>query len=145
MGPALLGILIIIPLLFGFYAQMRVTSAYNKNVRIPSRGHITGREAAQGGYRHETLRFGFGAPVFLATLNFDRAAFYGNHNQEKVVEILRAHGPRVRVEFDQENGLFFLESRSEKLSVEDVVREFGLIRAREYFDAYEREHPLKGG
>jgi Zn-dependent membrane protease YugP len=39
-------VLIIIPLLFGFYAQMRVTSAYNKNVRIPSRGHITGREAA---------------------------------------------------------------------------------------------------
>ena len=25
---------------------MRVTSAYNKNVRIPSRGHISGREAA---------------------------------------------------------------------------------------------------
>jgi Zn-dependent membrane protease YugP len=39
-------ILIIIPLLFGFYAQMRVTSAYNKNVRIPSRGRISGREAA---------------------------------------------------------------------------------------------------
>jgi uncharacterized protein len=39
-------ILIIIPLLFGFYAQMRVKSAYNKNVRIPSRGHISGREAA---------------------------------------------------------------------------------------------------
>ncbi len=34
------------PMLFGFYAQMRVTSAYNKNVRIQSRGHITGREAA---------------------------------------------------------------------------------------------------
>lgn len=40
-------ILIIIPMLFGFYAQMRVSSAYNKNVRIPSRGRITGREAAQ--------------------------------------------------------------------------------------------------
>ncbi|MBP6865191.1 MAG: zinc metallopeptidase [Candidatus Didemnitutus sp.] len=39
-------ILIIVPMLFGLYAQMRVTSAYNKNVRIPSRGHITGREAA---------------------------------------------------------------------------------------------------
>jgi Zn-dependent membrane protease YugP len=39
-------ILIIIPMLFGFYAQMRVTSAYNRNVRIPSRGSITGREAA---------------------------------------------------------------------------------------------------
>ena len=40
-------VLIGIPLLFGLYAQMRVTSAYNKNVRIGSRGRITGREAAE--------------------------------------------------------------------------------------------------
>jgi Zn-dependent membrane protease YugP len=39
-------VLIIIPMLFGFYAQMRVHGAYNKNVQIPSRGRITGREAA---------------------------------------------------------------------------------------------------
>ena len=38
--------LIIIPLLFGLYAQMRVMSAYRKNAEIPSRGGITGREAA---------------------------------------------------------------------------------------------------
>ncbi len=38
--------LLIIPFLFGLYAQMRVSSAYKKNVRIPSRGRITGREAA---------------------------------------------------------------------------------------------------
>lgn len=38
--------LLIVPFLFGLYAQMRVSSAYNKNVRIPSRGRITGREAA---------------------------------------------------------------------------------------------------
>lgn len=35
------------PFLFGLYAQMRVHGAYNKNVRIPSRGRITGREAAE--------------------------------------------------------------------------------------------------
>jgi Zn-dependent membrane protease YugP len=40
-----LGILIV-PFLFGLYAQMRVHGAYNKNVQIPSRGRITGREAA---------------------------------------------------------------------------------------------------
>jgi len=40
-------VLIGIPLLFGLYAQMRVSSAYNKNVRIGSRGRITGREAAE--------------------------------------------------------------------------------------------------
>lgn len=40
-------ILIIVPLLFGLYAQFRVSSAYNKNLQIASRGNITGREAAQ--------------------------------------------------------------------------------------------------
>ncbi|WP_438482501.1 zinc metallopeptidase [Oleiharenicola lentus] len=39
-------ILIAIPMLFGFYAQMKIRSAYNKNVQIPSRGRISGREAA---------------------------------------------------------------------------------------------------
>ncbi len=38
--------LIIVPLLFGLYAQMRISSAYGKNLQIPSRGRITGREAA---------------------------------------------------------------------------------------------------
>jgi Zn-dependent membrane protease YugP len=40
-------ILIIVPMLFGLYAQFRIRSAYGKNVQIPSRGRITGREAAQ--------------------------------------------------------------------------------------------------
>jgi len=39
-------LLIAIPMLFGLYAQFRVRSAYGKNVQIPSRGHLTGREAA---------------------------------------------------------------------------------------------------
>lgn len=39
-------VLIAIPLLLGLYAQMRVHSAYQKNLEIPSRGHITGAEAA---------------------------------------------------------------------------------------------------
>ncbi|WP_221030138.1 zinc metallopeptidase [Actomonas aquatica] len=40
-------ILIIGPMLFGFYAQSKIRNAYNKNVQIPSRGRITGYEAAQ--------------------------------------------------------------------------------------------------
>jgi Zn-dependent membrane protease YugP len=40
-------ILIIVPMLFGMYAQARISNAYGKNVRIPSRGNITGAEAAQ--------------------------------------------------------------------------------------------------
>jgi len=40
-------ILIIIPMLFGLYAQMKIRSAYEKNVQIPSRGRIRGVEAAE--------------------------------------------------------------------------------------------------
>jgi Zn-dependent membrane protease YugP len=41
-------IMILVVFVFGFslYAQIRVSSAYSKNSKIPSRGGITGREAA---------------------------------------------------------------------------------------------------
>ena len=38
--------LIIVPLLVGLWAQMKVKSAYNQYMQVPSRGRITGREAA---------------------------------------------------------------------------------------------------
>lgn len=45
--PTPLGLLMFgVALVFGLYAQARVTSAYNKNCKIASRGRITGREAA---------------------------------------------------------------------------------------------------
>ena len=40
-------VLIIVPLLFGLYAQMKIRRAYGKNVEIPSRGRIRGEEAAR--------------------------------------------------------------------------------------------------
>lgn len=39
--------LLILSFVFALYAQMRISSAYGKNARIPSRGGITGREAAE--------------------------------------------------------------------------------------------------
>ena len=39
-------LLIILMMPVSLYAQYRVSSAYNKNAQIPSRGGITGREAA---------------------------------------------------------------------------------------------------
>lgn len=40
-------LLLLPPIAFGLYAQMRISSAYGKNVKIASRGRITGREAAE--------------------------------------------------------------------------------------------------
>ncbi len=40
-------LLIVVPMIFGFYAQMKIRSAYARNVQILSRGGLTGREAAE--------------------------------------------------------------------------------------------------
>jgi len=40
-------VLLLLTFVFALYAQIRVSSAYNKNAQIPSRGRITGREAAE--------------------------------------------------------------------------------------------------
>ena len=40
-------LLFILVFVFALYAQIRVSGAYNKNSRIPSRGGLTGREAAE--------------------------------------------------------------------------------------------------
>lgn len=39
-------LLVLVPILFGLYAQMKVSSAYRRNLEIPSRGRLTGAEAA---------------------------------------------------------------------------------------------------
>ncbi len=45
-------VLFIAVFIFALYAQIRVSSAYAKNVKIPSRGGITGREAAEAVMAH---------------------------------------------------------------------------------------------
>lgn len=99
---------------------------------------IDGLEVVGGGYRQETLRFGFGAPVYTASLNFDRVSLYGDHNQEKVTDILRKYGKRVGITYDQGNCLWFFESRDPDLSESQVMEEFGLITSRDYFEECER-------
>lgn len=97
---------------------------------------IDGLEVVEGGYRHETLRFGFGAPVYTATLNFDRLSLYGGLNQEKMIAVTEKYGKRVRMTFDQGNCLWFLESRDAGLHEQELLREFDLITARDYFADY---------
>jgi Zn-dependent membrane protease YugP len=45
--PGIFMLLFVLVFVFALYAQIRVSSAYSKNAQIPSRGGITGREAAQ--------------------------------------------------------------------------------------------------
>ena len=119
--------------------------AYSPWSRILDRD---GAELAAGGYRSETLRAGFGSPVLLATINFDAVTLFADHNQEKMRDVTRHYGRDVRIRFDQHNCLFTLESRSANLSVDEVMRQFGLVSRRDHFaqngpGAHKRERLAK--
>lgn len=116
-----------------FYAlhhSVPVVLAYPAWSRIVD---VDGRELAAGGDRNETLRFGFGSPVVMATINFDRVVLFADRNQERMNEIQRTYGKQVRIRFDQPNALFILESRSPDLAVRDIVLRFDLAPKTQYF------------
>ena len=93
---------------------------------------IDGEEKVAGGYRSETLRFGFGSPVYCADINFDRECFDCNGTQDKIVDIEKYYGERIDVEFDQHNCVFYIESLDPDLTVSDVKAQFGIITAQEF-------------
>ena len=112
--------------------------AYSSWSRILDRD---GTELAAGGYRSETLRFGFGLPVLQATINFDAVTLFADQNQEKMRDVQRHYGSSVRIRFNQPNCIFKLESRSADLSVDDVMRQFGLVSRRDYFAQQDPRNP----
>ncbi len=52
LSPGFLFLLILVVAVLSFWAQFRVSSVYNENAQIPSRGGITGREAAEAVMRN---------------------------------------------------------------------------------------------
>lgn len=115
--------------------------AYSAWSRILDRD---GTELAAGGYRSETLRFGFGSPIVQATINFDAVTLFADFNQAKMQDVQRHYGSKVRIRFSQPDCMFTLESRSEDLSVKEIMREFGLISRREYFAQNDPSSRMRG-
>jgi Carbon-nitrogen hydrolase len=103
--------------------------AYSPWSRILDRD---GHELAAGGYRSETLRAGFGLPIVQATINFDAVTLFADFNQQKIADVAKHYGSRVQIRFDQPNCIFLLTSRSEDLTIGEVMREFGLISRWDY-------------
>jgi hypothetical protein len=114
--------------------------AYSPWSRILDRD---GRELAAGGLRSETMRAGYSAPLQQATINFDAVSLFADFNQEKIQDIQRHYGGKVRVRFDQSNCIFFLESRTASLSIKEVMQEFGLVSRRDYFAQLDPENTVR--
>jgi hypothetical protein len=92
-----------------------------------------GKELAAGGLRSETLRAGYSTPLQQATINFNAVSLFADLNQKKILDVQVHYGNKVRVRFDQSNCLFFLESRSADLSIDEITRQFDLVSRRDYF------------
>lgn len=106
-----------------------IALAYSPWSRILDRD---ARELAAGGYRNETLRAGFGIPIQQATINFNAITLFPDFNQNKMRDIQRHYGSKIRIRFDQSNCVFFLESRSSDLPIGEIMRQFDLVLRRDY-------------
>jgi predicted amidohydrolase len=91
-----------------------------------------GLTKAATGYRSEALRFGFGSPIAAADINFDRQSFHHSGNQQKILDIERKYGTKVKIVSDQDNSLFYLESLSHEISVADIIAEFKILTYVQY-------------
>ncbi len=65
-------------------------------------------------------------------LNLDRRLFHTDNQMHKLLEIQARYGSSVRLHTLTEEHLFTLESLDEQLTVQDIVREFGLETYRDY-------------
>ena len=97
---------------------------------------VDGITLAEGGYRSETLRFGFGHPVFTASINFNRIVLHADGNADKIPELQKKYGWRLQIRFYEEDSRFIVTSHDETLDVQDVAREFDLVKVRNYLSAH---------
>lgn len=98
---------------------------------------LDGATLAAGGYRQESLRHGAGAPVFTASINFDREVFHLSDQADKITRIQRTYGRDVFVRMLHEQAAFCVESRSVDISVKKIVADFGLVPFRDYLKSAE--------
>lgn len=96
-----------------------------------------GSEVVAGGYREETLRFGFGAPVYTATINFDKATFHYDRNQAEVAAMLAKRGDKIRIEMLQDECVFIAESIAVDYTLADLIKEFDLETIDEHYAQYQ--------
>lgn len=98
-----------------------------------------GHNVAAIGYRLEALRFGYGIPIAMADVNFDAEVFHFDFNHQCIEPVISDHGDVIDLTFDQDNARFQLASRSEDLTVADLVAEYGLVPLRHYLDKAEAD------
>jgi len=76
-------------------------------------------------------------------IDLDRGVFHWDFQGGKTREIRRKYGDKLKIETFGEEALFTLESLSENLRLEEIIREFGLLSYRDYLSRAEAKQKEK--
>ena len=72
--------------------------------------------------------------IAVARVNMDRVMMHLDFNQDKLNDIRRKYGDKVRLDIPKNIGCFQLFSESEEFSAMDIVKEFDLELRNDYFE-----------
>ncbi len=72
-------------------------------------------------------------PVIEKEINLDFEVFHLDYNKEKIPTIKEKYGDKVQIKIASSEGIFLLSSWLKKISVSDLIKEFGLRRLEVYF------------
>jgi beta-ureidopropionase len=104
------------------YQYPIVTSVWPYHARVIER---TGRIMA------ETSRW---SRVVLYDLNLDKRLFHTNGHEHELLKLQTRYGSRIRIESFTDEHVFTLESVDPNLSIDEIIRDIGLVEYRAFID-----------
>ena len=105
--------------LFNYY----IVSAYSDYSRIVD---PFGRDSEAMGSRIEVYRWNMVPPVLTRSINLDYSIVNLSDLTAVLPDIRKKYGQRLKIEIDQGTSIGMIESRSEDVTAESVMSEFGL-------------------
>ena len=67
-----------------------------------------------------------------ATINLERTVFHWDFQGDKVKDIIKKYGDKVKIETFGPEALFTIEPLVDEISIKDIIKEFNLVTYREY-------------
>jgi len=76
-------------------------------------------------------------------INLEKGVFHWDFQEAKPREIRRKFGDKVKIESFSDEALFTIEPLSDDLKLEEIIKEFGLVRYRDYLRRAEAKQDEK--
>jgi predicted amidohydrolase len=91
-----------------------------------------GTTLAKGGTETSTMNLGFHNLWITSSINLNKRIYHLDKNQLKLKDISAKYGSQIDIKLLQKDGRFMLTGVSDKLTVDEVEKEFGLVPLQDY-------------